>query len=156
MRAVKSTNTAPEMIVRRLVHGLGYRYRLHRPDPPGKPDLVFTSRGKVIFVNGCFWHQHACKRGNRQPASNVDYWRRKLAKNVARDRANVRKLRRLGWCVLTVWECQIKRPTLLPRVSRFLTKAGRVNQRSSSRPVKKRVSAAWPKPASRSIPEASQ
>lgn len=120
MRAVKSKDTKPEMIVRRLVHALGYRYRLHRPDLPGKPDLTFAGRRAVIFVHGCFWHQHTCKRGDRQPATNVAYWRRKLARNVARDKANARHLRRLGWRVLTVWECQIGHPELPGRIARFL------------------------------------
>lgn len=108
MRAVKSKDTAPEMIVRRLVHGLGYRYRLHRKELPGKPDLVFPGRQKVIFVNGCFWHGHDCKRGDRHPKENAVYWRAKVARNMERDRASVTALRDDGWDVLTVWECQTK------------------------------------------------
>ncbi len=119
MAAVRGKHTTPEMRVRRIAHRLGYRYSLHKKSLPGAPDLVFTSRRKAIFVNGCFWHQHHCKRG-RAPASNVTFWSRKLARNVERDRANVRELRRLGWSVLTLWECQVGRPTLAARIARFL------------------------------------
>lgn len=106
MRAIKSKDTTPEMVVRRLAHSLGYRYRLHRRDLPGKPDLVFPGRHKVIFVNGCFWHGHGCRRGARMPAANAEYWHRKIAKNVERDAASMRALHRIGWRVLTVWECE--------------------------------------------------
>jgi DNA mismatch endonuclease (patch repair protein) len=124
MRAVKSGDTAPEMIVRRLVHGLGYRFRLQNRDLPGSPDLVLPRHGKAIFVHGCFWHRHACAGGQSTPASRVDYWQAKFDRNVLRDRSNLRKLRRLGWSVLVVWECQTstrKRDTLERRLERFLT-----------------------------------
>ena len=123
MRRVKSTDTTPELVVRRLVHGMGYRYRLHYEDLPGKPDVVLPRHGKVIFVNGCFWHRHHCQSGRSMPASKVDYWQRKFERNVCRDRSNQRKLRRLGWSVLVVWECQTRvrqRETLRRRLSRFL------------------------------------
>ena len=123
MRAVKSGDTTPEFVVRRLVHALGYRYRLHRRDLPGQPDLVFPRLGKVIQVHGCFWHRHACEAGQSTPASRLDYWNAKFARNVERDRLNLRRLRRLGWRVLVVWECQTriaKRPTLEARIARFL------------------------------------
>ena len=109
MRAVASKDTTPEMQVRRAVHAMGYRYRLHVADLPGKPDLVFPRLRKVIFVHGCFWHQHRCRRGRRIPKSRRDYWEAKLARNVARDRSHRRKLRRDGWGVLVVWECQLKK-----------------------------------------------
>jgi DNA mismatch endonuclease (patch repair protein) len=108
MRAVKSKDTRPEMVVRRLLHGLGYRYRLHGKELPGKPDLVFSGRRKVIFVNGCFWHGHDCKRGSRQPKDNADYWRAKIGRNVERDTASVATLQGSGWQVLIVWECETK------------------------------------------------
>jgi DNA mismatch endonuclease (patch repair protein) len=108
MRAVRSKDTAPEMIVRRLAHGLGYRYRLHRKDLPGKPDLVFPGRRRVVFVNGCFWHGHDCNRGARQPKDNAVYWKAKVARNMERDRASVAALQDDGWDVLTVWECQTR------------------------------------------------
>lgn len=108
MSRVKGKDTAPELFVRSLVHRLGYRFRLHRRDLPGAPDLVFVSRGKVIFVHGCFWHGHNCVRGDRQPKSNSDYWKRKIAKNKERDRSRRTQLRDLGWDVLVVWECQLR------------------------------------------------
>ena len=108
MAAIRSTGMKPEMIVRSLVHGMGYRYRLHAKNLPGKPDLVFRPRRKVIFVHGCFWHQHpkkACKDG-RAPKSNLGYWSAKLARNVTRDAKNLDDLRLLGWRVLVIWECE--------------------------------------------------
>lgn len=108
MRRVCSTNTKPELIVRRLIHSLGFRYRLHKKDLPGKPDLVFSSKRKVIFVNGCFWHGHSCKRGNRLPKKNRDYWTKKIGSNKHRDKNNTEKLIEAGWSVLTIWECETK------------------------------------------------
>ncbi|MGA2584800.1 MAG: DNA mismatch endonuclease Vsr [Tepidisphaeraceae bacterium] len=106
MSLVRCRDTKPEMVVRKLVHGLGFRFRLHRSDMPGKPDLVFPKLRLVIFVHGCFWHQHKCSAGNRMPKSRVAFWRTKLKGNVARDRRNLAKLRDQGWRVLTIWECQ--------------------------------------------------
>ena len=121
MRAVKDRDTKPEMIVRRMVHGMGYRYRLHRKDLPGKPDLVFSSRKKVIFVNGCFWHGHDCARGARTPKSNRDYWIRKINRNRQRDTQSRMALVNNGWRVLTVWECELKdRETLRSSLPKFL------------------------------------
>lgn len=108
MRAVKSKDTTPELVVRRLVHGLGYRYRLHRKGLPGKPDLVLPARRKAIFVNGCFWHGHDCARGARQPVENADYWKAKIGRNVERDLASVAALQAAGWQVMVVWECETK------------------------------------------------
>ena len=108
MRAVKSSDTKPELALRKALHALGYRYRLHVKDLPGKPDLVFPKYRTVIFVHGCFWHGHACKRGARVPKSNVDYWVEKIARNKARDRKNAAALRKLGWRVITLWECKLK------------------------------------------------
>jgi DNA mismatch endonuclease (patch repair protein) len=123
MRAVKSGDTTPELVVRRIVHALRYRFRLHRRDLPGQPDLVFPRLGKAIQVHGCFWHRHACEAGQSTPATRVDYWDAKFARNVERDRRNLRRLRRLGWRVLVVWECQTraaKRAGLEARLARFL------------------------------------
>ncbi len=123
MRAVKSGDTTPELIVRRLIHALGYRYRLHGSDLPGKPDIVLPRHGKAVFVHGCFWHRHACPAGESTPATRVDYWQAKFDRNVARDRASLRKLRGLGWSVLVVWECQTRprtRDRLRSRLTRFL------------------------------------
>ena len=109
MGRVRGKDTGPEMAVRRMVHAMGYRYRLHRADLPGKPDLVFPARRKVVFVHGCFWHRHpdpACKLA-RWPKSRLDFWRPKLEGNRARDEANRAKLRELGWEVFVAWECRL-------------------------------------------------
>ena len=115
MRAVKSFDTAPEMFVRRLAHGMGYRFRLHREDLPGKPDLVFPARRKVVFVHGCFWHGHKCPRGARMPVQNREYWERKIARNRARDDNALSVLKGLGWKSLVVWECETKAGGALDR-----------------------------------------
>lgn len=121
MRAVKSRDTKPEMLVRRAAHALGYRFRLHRKDLPGSPDLVFPARRKVIFVHGCFWHGHECARGARMPKTNADYWRAKIARNVARDARARSALDSLGWETLTIWECELKKDTrLAERLKSFL------------------------------------
>ena len=111
MGAIRSRDTKPEMVVRKLVHGMGYRYRLYRQDLPGRPDLVFPSRKKVIFVHGCFWHQHSKKGCKlvRKPKSNRDYWLPKLERNMKRDREHRETLENEGWDVLVVWECEVKR-----------------------------------------------
>lgn len=121
MRAVKGKNTAPEMAVRRAAFALGARYRLHGAALPGKPDLVFTARRKVIFVHGCFWHGHACKRGARAPKANAAYWSAKIARNGARDAAALSALESLGWSALVVWECETRDAAALSaRLSAFL------------------------------------
>lgn len=109
MSRIRSKDTKPEMMIRRMLHGLGYRYRLHRRDLPGAPDLVFPARKKVILVHGCFWHQHKGCVDGRLPKSRKDYWQPKLLRNVERDRRNIAKLRRGGWQVLKLWECEILR-----------------------------------------------
>jgi DNA mismatch endonuclease, patch repair protein len=106
MARIGGKNTAPEMAVRRLLHSLGYRYRLHRRDLPGTPDIVFPSRRKVIFVNGCFWHSHGCRIG-QPPKTRTEFWEPKLERNRLRDRENNANLRRMGWKRLTLWQCQI-------------------------------------------------
>jgi DNA mismatch endonuclease (patch repair protein) len=108
MAAIRSKNTCPEMAVRKLVYGLGFRYRLHRRDLPGTPDLVFCSRKKIIFVHGCFWHLHSCLRGQVAPVTNAEFWRAKRERNVRRDRSNRKLLSKAGWATLTIWECQIR------------------------------------------------
>jgi DNA mismatch endonuclease (patch repair protein) len=119
MRAVKATDTAPEMAVRRLVHRMGFRFRLHRKDLPGKPDLDFPRFRKVIFVHGCFWHGHPCARGARMPKTNAQYWRGKISRNALRDTANAAALRKLGWRVAVIWECELK---TLQRIQQRLAK----------------------------------
>jgi len=108
MMRVRSQDTKPEMLLRRTIHAMGYRYRLYRKDLPGKPDLVFASRRKVIFLHGCFWHGHDCRPGAKVPASNQDYWLPKLARTRERDQENLALLNTLGWRVLVVWECELK------------------------------------------------
>ena len=108
MRAVRSRDTAPELAVRRLVRELGYGYRLHQTDLPGKPDLVFRGRRKAVFVHGCFWHGHSCPRGARIPKRNRDYWTAKIARNRERDDENVRELVAIGWDTLVLWECELR------------------------------------------------
>jgi len=123
MAANRGRDTSPEMTVRRILTSLGYRYRLHASDVPGKPDIAIRSRKKAIFVHGCFWHRHNCKKGRSMPATRVNFWTEKFADNRRRDRANRSKLRRLGWSVLTIWECQIspsKLDPLVPRLRAFM------------------------------------
>jgi DNA mismatch endonuclease, patch repair protein len=108
MAAVRSKDTRPEMLVRQLVHCMGYRYRLHRKDLPGKPDLVFVSRKAVVFVHGCFWHSHDCAKGRKRPMANGEWWHRKLEKNQVRDRSTIESLEEKGWRVLVIWECEAK------------------------------------------------
>lgn len=122
MAAVKSRDTSPELAVRRLVHALGYRYRLHVRSLSGTPDLVFPRLKKIINVSGCFWHMHGCGRC-RIPAARRAYWVAKLKRNAARDQKTARSLRRNGWSVLTVWECQttsVKRDRLNKKLAHFL------------------------------------
>jgi DNA mismatch endonuclease (patch repair protein) len=107
MALIHSKNTKPELLVRKIARSLGHRFRLHVADLPGKPDLVFPN-SKAIFVHGCFWHGHTCRRGRNKPNSNLDYWQAKLNKNLRRDRAHRRRLRKMGWKVLVVWECRLK------------------------------------------------
>jgi DNA mismatch endonuclease (patch repair protein) len=122
MAAVHSTDTSPEMAVRRIVHALGYRYRLHIPTLPGRPDLVFPSRRKIVFVHGCFWHRHNKCRYATSPKSNRKFWESKFAANVARDRRVRRELKKMNWATLTVWQCELKKPEkLTERLNDFLT-----------------------------------
>lgn len=120
MAAIKGKHTKPEMIVRRLLHRRGYRYLLHGR-LPGKPDLVFPSRRKVIFVHGCFWHMHSCGYGMVVPSTRTDFWQAKRSGNVRRDESNCRRLRDAGWVSLVVWECETKQPEeLIERLEGFL------------------------------------
>jgi DNA mismatch endonuclease (patch repair protein) len=119
MKGVKSSDTRPELIVRRLLHAAGYRYRLHSKELPGRPDIVFPSRHKAVLVHGCFWHVHkSC--GGRIPDSS--FWREKLLRNIERDREVKSALKRLGWSTLVLWECDINRDSskILRRLQAFL------------------------------------
>jgi DNA mismatch endonuclease (patch repair protein) len=117
MSRIRSMDTRPELIVRRLAHSLGYRFRLHRRDLPGVPDLAFPSRRKVVFVHGCFWHRHPRCRFAYSPKSNCEFWATKFAANRARDRRAIRQLRAAGWNPLVIWECELRD---LRRVRRVL------------------------------------
>lgn len=122
MALVRSKDTKPEMVVRRLTHGMGFRYRLHDSKLPGKPDLVFKARKKAMFVHGCFWHRHdgACKL-TRTPKSNLDFWESKFAENVKRDEARLTALADLGYQVLVLWECELKdEAALADKIRQFL------------------------------------
>jgi DNA mismatch endonuclease, patch repair protein len=122
MRNIRSKDTSPEMAVRRLVHGMGFRYRLHVPILPGKPDMVFPRLGKIIEVRGCFWHQHRGCIDSRIPKTRIEYWKPKLTGNVKRDKQNEMRLKKLGWQVLTLWECELSETAALARrVRSFLS-----------------------------------
>jgi DNA mismatch endonuclease (patch repair protein) len=125
MSKIWGKNTAPEMAVRRIAHRMGYRFRLHSAKLPGKPDLVFPRFRCVVFVNGCFWHWHTCREGKRTPKSNVGYWTEKRERNRRRDREVRGELRRLGWKVLVIWQCQRKDETRVSELlKKFLEKTG--------------------------------
>src|SRR5208337_2290864 len=126
MRAIRSKDTKPEMIVRHLVYSMGYRYRLHRKDLPGKPDLVFPSRRKVLFLHGCFWHSHDCKRGGHTPGTNKEYWEKKIARNKARDVEHKTALEGQGWDILVIWECQTKDEAFLKNLLRSFLESAQV------------------------------
>ena len=128
MRLVKSKDTKPELVVRKLCRELEYKgYRVHRRDLPGKPDIAFIGRKLAIFVHGCFWHGHACHGKVRRPKSNLEYWNAKIERNRSRDIENISALERQGWKVLVVWECETKpslRHELKGKLKRFLTESG--------------------------------
>jgi DNA mismatch endonuclease (patch repair protein) len=120
MRSFKGRNTGLELTVRRMIHRMGYRFRLYRKDLPGTPDLVFVSRRKVLFVHGCFWHAHGCPL-TRVPKSNRRYWVPKFRRNRARDKKNIATLRAEGWRYLVIWECEVRAgQNLQPRLKAFL------------------------------------
>lgn len=121
MSRIRAKNTKPEWHVRRLVFSLGYRYRLHQTTLPGRPDLVFPGRRKVIFVHGCFWHQHSYCKKSEIPKSNSAFWEKKLKNNFVRDQNNLNQLANLGWQSLVIWECEIRRSEGLgQKISAFL------------------------------------
>lgn len=138
MSHIRSESTAPEVVLRRLVYGMGYRYRLHRSDLPGNPDLVFQGLKKIIFVHGCFWHQHTeCKDGHL-PKTNLQYWIPKLERNIQRDKKVVEELTEIGWDVMVIWECQLAdRERLAIKLKKFLS----ANSRSKSLQLIERSSA---------------
>ena len=142
MRRVKGQNTKPEMIVRRMLWRLGARYRLHRKDLPGKPDIVLPGRRLALFVHGCFWHGHDCARGARVPKQNRDYWVGKVDRNRARDAKSRKALAALGWRVETIWECELKdTPTLKARLEDLLRRHPGEPRRSP--PPRSQSSPSW-------------
>ena len=122
MSRIRGKDTKPEMIVRSLVHQMGFRFRLHRKDLPGKPDLVLPRHQKIIFVHGCFWHMHRCRYGRVVPKTNAEFWQAKRGGNVQRDRKHLKALRQDGWQTLVIWECWTRNPEeqVLPRLVTFL------------------------------------
>ena len=123
MSAIRGKDTKPELIVRRIAHRLGYRFRLHRRDLPGAPDIVLPRHQKIIFVHGCYWHMHTCRWGCVTPKTNAEFWQAKRTGNVDRDKRNLAKLKPLGWKVLTIWECETRDiPKLTARLAAFLSR----------------------------------
>jgi DNA mismatch endonuclease (patch repair protein) len=121
MAGIRASDTKPELVIRRGLHRLGFRFRLHRKDLPGTPDLILPRYRAAIFVHGCFWHGHACRRGARAPATNAEYWRAKIARNVARDAEARTALEAQGWTTLTLWECELRDDAALrARLAAFL------------------------------------
>ncbi|WP_250477261.1 very short patch repair endonuclease [Caballeronia sp. INML1] len=132
MRAVGTRNTGPEMLVRRLLHKLGYRYRVHVRELPGTPDIVFSGRRKVIFVHGCYWHGHSCRKG-ALPKSSLNYWGPKIQANQARDNRNVEALEAAGWGALTLWQCELRDPSAI--VSVLVSFLGPTSKNRSTSPT---------------------
>lgn len=120
MSRIRGRDTHPELAIRKALHRRGYRYRLHAPNLPGRPDLVFSSRRKVIFVHGCFWHQHPGCPNATQPKTRSEFWGPKLRRNVERDKEQRDELKKLGWSSMTVWECEITDPSVINRIESFL------------------------------------
>lgn len=118
MSKITGKNTKPELIIRKTLFSEGYRYRLHRKDLPGNPDIVFPGRKKVVFINGCFWHGHNCKKA-ALPETNKPFWEIKLLGNKKRDKLNIRKLKEMGWESLVIWQCKIKRSELNSQINRI-------------------------------------
>ena len=125
MSRIQGRDTKPELLVRRLLHGLGFRYRLHVKDLPGKPDLVFPRSKAILFVHGCFWHMHRCKYGKPAPATNKTFWAEKRRSNVDRDKRHRRQLRAAGWQVFEIWECQTREPeTMRAKLTKLIELLG--------------------------------
>ena len=131
MSRIRSKNTKPEIIVRKIAWGLGFRYRLHQKELPGKPDLVFSGLKKIIFVHGCFWHMHTCKYGRVVPKTNAEFWQEKRLSNKIRDQNNIKALKGLGWKILIIWECQTK--SLLNTAANIKLFLGKTNSVGRSR-----------------------
>ena len=133
MSGIQGKNTKPELLVRKYLHGRGLRFRLHAKELPGKPDLVFPKYKAVVFVHGCFWHQHPRCRFAVVPASNVGFWKQKLDSNQERDQRNSKSLKALGWRVLTVWECQLDERHLMSLLEKIQDQRQNINAKSTTR-----------------------
>jgi DNA mismatch endonuclease (patch repair protein) len=117
----KGKNTSPELFIRKLVSLQKLRFILHKKDLPGCPDIIFPKRKKVIFINGCFWHRHSCKKGRSMPATREKFWQQKFKRTIERDKQNFKALKKLGWKILVIWECQTKRPEkITDKITSFL------------------------------------
>ncbi len=108
MSNIGNKDTKPELRIRSLLHQMGYRFRLHRKDLPGKPDIVLPKYKTVIFIHGCYWHRHTCKKGRSTPTSNREFWEEKFSKNIERDKRNLVELKNIGWNIITIWQCELK------------------------------------------------
>ena len=133
MSRVRSENTKPEMLVRSMLFSLGLRFRLHKAGLPGRPDIVLPKLKAIVFVHGCFWHRHKGCRDNTNPSSNSAYWQEKFKRNVERDKRNAASLRKLGWRVITVWECELKKTALLERRLRRLLCVEKLPEKAPAR-----------------------
>lgn len=122
MSKIRAKDTKPEKIIRSLLHRMGFRFRLHNKNLPGKPDICLPKHRTIIFVHGCFWHKHKACRDGRLPKSNLGYWGPKIEGNVKRDKKNKRALKYMGWRIITIWECQIKKPEKLAKLSSKIVK----------------------------------
>ena len=136
MAAIRGKDTKPEIVVRTALHALGYRFRLHRRDLPGTPDIVLPKYRTVIFVHGCFWHSHDCRYGRVTPATRSEFWSEKRAGTVERDQRKIRTLEAKGWQVLTIWECETREPGAVDRLLRGRLNRSRPSSESSSVSVK--------------------
>jgi DNA mismatch endonuclease (patch repair protein) len=133
MSRVTGKNTRPEIVVRKLLHGLGYRFRLHRKDLPGRPDVVLPKWRTVVFIHGCFWHRHVGCPNTRTPKSRIEFWTSKFEENIQRDRITRERLEALGWRVLVIWECELGDvASLTERIRRFIESEGRCDRSNSS------------------------
>jgi DNA mismatch endonuclease (patch repair protein) len=143
MSRIRSKNTRPEVAVRSIIHCMGFRFRLHQPDLPGRPDIVLPRHRKIVLVHGCFWHVHTCRAGRVRPSVNVGYWQGKRRRNVARDRRTMAALNALGWKVLVIWECELAEPAAVrTALTGFLSpnRARGTQDRQSRNPKKSSVS----------------
>jgi len=137
MGRIRGKNTTSELKIRSLLHRLGFRFRLHHKELPGKPDIIFHSRKAIIFVHGCFWHGHTCNRGNRKPKTNASYWGNKIKKNVERDTLHHAKLEALGWKILVIWECEINNTQKLSKRLHSFLKAPHITKDKDQKPPRR-------------------